>query len=143
MSNPVQQMIEMDAMLSAIDPAMAKMVRLHALQHTIDSVKDVYNELHRQGQDQDPSLQLLKAKLRAYLMCKGTDKIKTRKAIDEFIALAHAEMEIVMNGGLTVARLSPKGALYYHGDKDDENARQVGDTNKNTIDALEFFLECM
>ena len=86
MSNPVQQMIEMDAMLSAIDPAMAKMVRLHALQHTIDSVKDVYNELHRQGQDQDPSLQLLKAKLRAYLMCKGTDKIKTRKAIDEFIA---------------------------------------------------------
>ena len=75
-------------------------------------------------------------------MCKGTDKVKARKAIDAFVALAHEDMQNVMNGGVTVVRLDRKGVTY-SGDKDDENARVMGDSLKNTNDGLEFFFEHM
>ena len=51
-------------------------------------------------------------------------------------------MQNVMNGGVTVVRLDRKGVTY-NGDKDDENARVMGDSLKNTNDGLEFFFEHM
>jgi hypothetical protein len=140
MSN-VQQIIKMNDVLSAIDPVYAKICRVDALQKICDLCKTSYENVLRQ-EPHHQSLPMMKAKLCAYLMCKGTNKVKARKAIDAFVALAHEDMQNVMNGGVTVVRLDRKGVTY-NGDKDDENARVMGDSLKNTNDALEFFFEHM
>ena len=128
-------------MLSAIDPVYAKMCRVDGLQNICDLCKTSYENVLRL-QPHHPSLPTMKAKLYAYLMCKGTDKVKARKAIDAFLALAHADMQTVMDGGVTVVRLDRKGVTY-DDDKDDENARVMGNSLMNTNDALKFFFEHM
>ena len=137
----MQQVIKMNDVLHAIDPVYATKCRVEGLQNICDLCKDTYENLLRLH-PYHPGLPTMKAKLYAYLMCKGTDKVKARKAIDAYVALAHVDMQDVMNGGMRVVRLDRKGVTY-DGDKNDENARVVGDLLKNTNDALEFFLEHM
>ena len=134
-------MIEMDKAISVIDPAMAKTCRAQSIQKKYDLLKEHYEGLLRHD-NQHQSLRIMKTQLRAYLMCKGTDKNKAREAIDSFKTLAQEEFATVMNGNVRMMFLNRNGVSYY-GDKDDENARKAGEARKNTIDALEFFCERM
>ena len=140
MSN-MQQLIELGAVLSALDPVQARMCRHEIIQRGCDRLQELYEGYLRQ--DLQPlNVPTIKAQLRAYLMCKGTDKMKAREAIDSFVALAHKEMEVAMNGGVEIV-VSTRNDTSYRGDKDDENARAVGESHKDTIDSLEFFFERM
>ena len=137
-----QQMVEMEKALNAVHPVYAKAYRMERLQNICDLCKSSYENLLRLDPE-NAGLPLMKAKLGAYLMCKGTDKVKARKAIDAFVALAHEDMQNVVNGGVTVACLGQNFTVTYGGAKDDKNARVLGDSLKNTIEGMEFFYERM
>ena len=88
--------------------------------------------------DDDLNVALTKAKMRVYYALLQGDTTKCRAAIESLKVLANELLDHVMDGRGTVSVVRPRGD-HYDGKAGhtDENARQLGDTLKNSIEGME------
>ena len=134
-----QRYIAMDKMMRSADPESAALAREYTLQRTINAL-EVFYRLTLRATESVPSLNLGKAKLRAYYAIKQKDKLKCRAAIDAYKEVALDVLQIAMDGKLEVDMHGLEQS--YRGDAGkDENARQVAESFKNTADILEYFYD--
>ena len=96
--------------------------------------------------DDHPSVKILKAEMRVYYALLQGDTVKCRSAMEAMRRLAHELLDDVMEGcgRQSVVVLRPKSDSYFGvREHTDENARQLGDSFKNSLDGMETLCTAM
>jgi hypothetical protein len=137
-----QRFIQMDKNARAINPYAATLARRHTLECAIKTLEASHRSLLA-ARDNSTSLSYNKAKLRAYYACKQQDKAKCRVAIDAFKDVATELLQRVMDGKVDSLVMYGSQQSYIGSDGKDENARQMADSMKNTVEVLEYFYDNM
>lgn len=107
-------------------------------QQLVDRCHNFLLCLRRLGMgDDDPNVALTKAKMRVYYTLLQGDTTKCRATIESLKALANEQLDHVMDGRGAVSVMRPMGD-HYDGKEGhtDENARQMGNTLKNSIEVM-------
>lgn len=136
-----QRFIQMVKILREVNPDVAALAQEHTLKRTINTLEGYHQSLLAANEGKH-SLAFNKAKLRAYYACKQKDKAKCRLAIDAYMEFAEELLQLTMDGknGIEMYGLHQT----YIGDiGKDENARQMAESMKNTVEMLEFFHDDM
>ena len=136
-----QRFIEMDNMMRETNPDVAALARAHTLERASKTLEELHRSLLAANQDEH-SLAFNKAKLREYYACKQKDKAKCRLAIDAYMQVAAEMLQRAMDGEIWIVLYGPQQS--YIGDiGKDENARQMAESMKNTVEMLEYFYDDM